>query len=158
MGLAMDTLVCMRSFVKIGEVGSLAEAARVLNLAPSTVTKHLHHLERRIGARLLNRNTRHVAFTEAGMAYWRRCRDLLADIELAEGLAGGLGRKPRGQLRIAAPYDFGVSEIEPAILGFTREYPDISVDLLLGHQFVDLVKDGFDMAVRIAGKRASRLR
>jgi DNA-binding transcriptional LysR family regulator len=150
---AMDTLVCMRSFVKVAEAKSFALAARILNLSPSTVTKHLNHLERRVGARLFNRNTRRVALTEAGAVYWRQCRDLLAEIEQAEAEVGGMAQTPRGQLRIAAPYDFGVSQIEPAILDFAREYPDITVDLLLGSQFVDLVKDEFDVAVRIAGKK-----
>jgi DNA-binding transcriptional LysR family regulator len=149
----MDTLVCMRSFIKVAEVTSFAEAARILNVAPSTVTKHLDHLERRIGARLFNRNTRRVALTESGAVYWRQCRDLLAEIEHAEAKAGGLAQTPRGQLRIAAPYDFGVSQIEPEILDFTREYPDIAMELSLGSQLVDLVKDEFDMAVRIVGER-----
>lgn len=149
----MDTLLCMRSFEKIAESGSFAEAARVLNLSPSTVTKHVSHLERRIGARLFNRNTRRVVLTEAGAAYWRHCRDLLAEIEQAEAEVGGMGQHPRGQLRIAAPYDFGVSQIGPAILDFTRQYPNITVDLSLGSQIVDLVREEFDMAVRIVGTR-----
>jgi DNA-binding transcriptional LysR family regulator len=149
----MDTLLCMRSFAKVAEAGSFAGAARVLNLSPSTVTKHLHHLERRVGARLFSRNTRRVALTEAGAVYWRHCRDLLAEIEQAEAEVGGMAQSPRGQLRIAAAYDFGVSQIEPAILDFTKEHPDITIDLSLGSQFVDLVKDEFDMAVRIAGQK-----
>jgi DNA-binding transcriptional LysR family regulator len=149
----MDTLVCMRSFTKVAEVASFAEAARILNVAPSTVTKHLHYLERRIGARLFNRNTRRVALTECGAVYWRQCRDLLAEIEQAEAEAGGLAQTPRGRLRIAAPYDFGVSQLEPAILDFTREYPDIVIELSLGSQLVDLVRDKFDMAVRIVGEK-----
>ena len=149
----MDTLLCMRSFEKIVEAGSFAGAARILNLSPATVTKHLHHLERRVGARLLNRNTRQVALTEAGRGYWRRCRDLLAEIDQAEAEVGGMQQSPRGQLRIAAPYDFGVSQVEPAILDFAKQYPDITVDLSLGSQFVDLVREEFDMAVRIAGKQ-----
>lgn len=147
----MDTLLCMRSFEKVAESGSFAEAARVLNLSPSTVTKRVSHLERRIGVRLFNRNTRRVVLTEAGAAYWRHCRGLLVEIEHAEAVVGGMGRKPRGLLRIAAPYDFGVSQIEPAILEFVSEYPEIRIELSLGSQFADLVREGFDMAVRIAG-------
>jgi DNA-binding transcriptional LysR family regulator len=149
----MDTLLCMQSFAKVAEVGSFAGAARILNLSPSTVTKHLHYLERRLGARLFNRNTRHVALTDAGAVYWRHCRDVLAEIQLAEAEVGGMGLKPRGRLRIGAPYDFGVSQLEPALLDFAREYPDIMVDHSLGSQFVDLVREEFDMAVRIAGKK-----
>lgn len=149
----MDTLACLRSFEKIVETGSFAGAARTLNLSPSTVTKHLHHLEQRVGARLFNRNTRQVALTEAGTVYLGHCRALLAEFEQAEAEVGGMGQNPRGRLRIAAPYDFGVSQIEPAILDFAREYTGITIDLSLGSQFVDLVRDEFDMAVRIAGTR-----
>lgn len=149
----MDTLLCMRSFDKIAEVGSFIGAARILNLSTSTVTKHLHYLERRVGVRLFNRNTRQVALTEAGRVYWKYCRDLLAEVHQAEAIVGAMAQNPRGQLRVAAPYDFGVSQIEPAILEFTREYRDITIELSLGSHFVDLVRDEFDMAVRIAGTR-----
>ena len=149
----MDTLLCMRSFEKIVEAGSFVGAARILNLSPPTVTKHIQHLERRIGVRLFNRNTSQVALTEAGALYWRHCRDLLAEFEQTEAEVGGMGRSPRGQLRIAAPYDFGITYIGPAILDFAREYPDIKIDLSLASRLVDLVRDEFDMAVRIVGTR-----
>jgi DNA-binding transcriptional LysR family regulator len=142
----------MRCFAAVAEAGSFAAAARKLDLSPAVVTKRVQRLEQHIGARLFNRDTRHVGLTEAGTLYLERCRDVLEAIEHAEAEASELGRLPRGRLSITAPYDFGPAEIEPAVLDFIAEYPEISVDLLLTSEFVDLVKDDYDMAVRIAGR------
>lgn len=149
----MDTFACMRSFAAVVRAGSFAAAARHLGLSPAVVTKHIQSLERRIGVRLLTRTTRHVGLTEAGALYWEHCRNVLEEMDHAEAEAGALGRLPRGRLRLTAPYDFGAAEVEPAVLDFIKEYPEIAVDLLLSSHFVDLVKDEFDMAVRIAGQQ-----
>lgn len=148
----MDTLSCMRSFAAVAEAGGFAAAARKLDLSPAVVTKRVQRLEQHIGARLFNRDTRNVGLTEAGALYLERCHDVLEAIEQAEAEASELGRLPRGRLRVTAPYDFGRAEIEPAMLDFITQHAEITIDLLLTSEFVDLVKDDYDMAVRIAGR------
>lgn len=87
-----------------------------LDCPPAVVTKHVQSLERRLGTRLLNRDTRHVVLTEAGALYWEHCRHVLAQPGHAEPEVGALGRLPRGLLRVSAPYDFGAAEVESAVL------------------------------------------
>jgi DNA-binding transcriptional LysR family regulator len=146
----MDTLVSMRVFVRAVEAESLAAAARRLKLSPATVTKHVQGLERRLGTRLLNRTTRRFSLTEAGAAYYERCRTSLAEVEAAEAAARSLGAQPRGHLRITAPMYFAPSELRPIIQGFIERYPDITVEVLVTNRRIDLVEDGLDLAVRIA--------
>lgn len=146
----MDQLTCIRTFVAVVQTGSFSAAARRLGRSPAIVTKHVQKLERHMGARLLNRTTRQVNLTEAGTIYWRYCRQVLEDLERAETEVGSISGRPRGRLRITAPYDFGIAEIEPLTLGFMQRYPEVTVDLLLVNHFVDLIEEGFDLAVRIA--------
>jgi DNA-binding transcriptional LysR family regulator len=141
----------MQVFAKIAEAGSFAEAARRLRIAPATVTKHVQALEKRIGARLINRDTRRVQLTEAGVLYWRRCQALLSELAQVENEAAGLGQLPRGRLRLTAGDGFGTSELQPAVLEFMEVYPDITVDLELTTRYIDLIKEEFDVAVRTSG-------
>jgi DNA-binding transcriptional LysR family regulator len=145
----MDTLVSMEIFAKVAEARSFAEAARQLRLSPSMVTKHVQALECRVGARLINRNSRQSHLTEAGTLYWQHCRTLLSQLRQIEDEAGALGRLPRGRLRLTAPPDFGAMELEPAVLDFMTRYPEISIDLDLTSRFIDLMKEEFDLAIRI---------
>jgi DNA-binding transcriptional LysR family regulator len=145
----MDTLVSMEIFAKVAETRSFAEAARQLRMSPSMVTKHVQALESRVGARLINRNSRQSHLTEAGNLYWQHCRTLLSQLRQIEDEAGALGRLPRGRLRLTAAPDFGAMELEPAVLEFMTRYPDISIDLELTSRFVDLMKEEFDLAIRI---------
>jgi len=141
----------MQVFAKVAEAGSFAEAARRLRLAPATVTKHIQALEKRIGARLINRDTRRIQLTEAGALYWRRCQTLLSELAQVENEAAGLGQPPRGRLRLTAGDGFGTSELQPAVLEFMQLYPDITVDLELTTRYIDLIKEEFDVAVRTSG-------
>lgn len=148
----MDTLLCIRSFVRVAESGSFAKAARRLGISPSLVTKHVQALERRIGTRLINRNTRRTHLTEAGVLYCKHCQAMLGELEEIEAEAAGLGRLPRGRLRLTAAYDFGSGELEPAILEFMRKYPDIAIEFEMTSRFVDVIQEEFDLAVRISGQ------
>ena len=147
---SVDTLVCLRTFGKAIDVGSFAGAARQLRLSPATVTKQIQHLERRLGVRLFNRNTRKVTLTEAGLRYARHCEAMLASLDHVEAEVGEMARRPQGRLRVSAPYDFGVGELEPAVLAFVRTFPEIEVDLHLTQRIVDLAAEEFDLAVRCA--------
>jgi DNA-binding transcriptional LysR family regulator len=148
----MDTLLTMRAFALIAQAGSFAAAARMLGVSPAVMTKRVQSLEQRIGARLLDRSVRHIRLTEAGSLYREHCCRVLEELDYAEAEAGTLGRLPRGRLRVSAPYDFSDAELETAVLDFRKDYPEIALDLLLTNDFIDLVGDGCDMAVRIAGR------
>jgi DNA-binding transcriptional LysR family regulator len=142
----MDRVSSMLSFVKVVELGGFAAAARQLNLANSVVTSHVKSLEERLGARLLNRTTRSVSLTEAGRGYYERCVQILSEIEDAEDTVQTLQLKPRGILRVnTSP---GVpSVIAPSIAEYTALYPEVSIHLTATSRMLDLVEQGFDMAI-----------
>jgi DNA-binding transcriptional LysR family regulator len=143
----MDRVSSMMSFVKVVDNGGFAMAARQLNLSPSAVTTQIKSLEDRLGVRLLNRSTRSVSLTEAGRAYYERCIQILSEIEQAEEAAQMLQSKPRGTLRLNV--SMGVPAIiAPSIAEFTSLYPDVAVRLTATSRMVDLVEEGFDLAVR----------
>lgn len=145
----MDRFVGMAVFVKVVESKSFAAAARHFEISPAMVTKHVQALEERLGARLLNRTTRHVSPTEVGRTYYERCRRIMAEMEEAERVAGDMQATPRGLLKINAPFSFGVAKLAPAIADYLKAYPDVTVDLTLNDRYVDLVEEGFDLAIRI---------
>lgn len=146
----MDTLISMRAFVRVVELGSFAAAARSLGMSPAMVTKHVAHLEARTGARLLNRTTRQVRPTDVGEAYHARCVALLAGVEEAEAEAGARTTEPSGTLRITAPVEFGNAHLAPLMGVFMTLHPRIEIVLDLTNRAVDLVQEGFDVAIRIA--------
>ena len=143
----MDRVLGMTTFVKVVDSGGFAAAARALNMSPSAVTLHVQAIEDRLGVRLLNRTTRHVSMTEAGHAYYDDCIRILADIDNAEQAAQELQSKPRGTLRLnTAPV---IPLIAPVIAQFTAQYPDVSLDVTVTGRMVDLVEEGFDLALRV---------
>lgn len=146
----MDTLACMKTFVKVVELGSFSAAARQANLSPAMITKQVAHLETRIGARLLNRSTRQLSTTDIGQSYFDRCLDILARVEDADAEAGLDMADARGTLRITAPAEFGNIHLSPVIARFQNLYPDIELFLDFSNRQVDLVQEGFDLAVRVA--------
>ena len=143
----MDRVLGMTTFVKVVDNGGFAPAARALNMSPSAVTLHVQAIEDRLGVRLLNRTTRHVSMTEAGQAYYDSCVRILADIESTEQAAQELQSKPRGTLRLNASPTMPL--IVPAIAEFTAHYPDVSIELTVTGRMVDLVEEGFDLAIRV---------
>ncbi len=146
----MDTLGSMRVFSTVTDLGSFTAAAERLDMAPSAVTKHVVALEARLGVLLLNRTTRRISLTEAGTAYLDRCNALLADLDGLESSVGELVQKPIGTLRLTAPVPFGISHLGPFIAAYRERYPDVNLDLVLNDRMIDLVEEGFDLAIRIA--------
>jgi DNA-binding transcriptional LysR family regulator len=133
-------------FVKVVATGSFSQAARDLGLPKSTVSRKVSQLEERLGARLLQRTTRKVALTEVGAMYHERCARILPELEEAERAVTELQDVPRGLLRVAAPSRFGL--LGPVIAEFLSLYPDVKVEVVCSDRVVDLIEEGFDVAIR----------
>ena len=153
----MDTLLAMRLFVHAVNTGSFTEAGRHLDLAPSSVSRRIDGLEAQLGVRLLNRTTRSLALTEAGRIYYERSRRIIADLDEANREVGELDATPRGTLRVTAPVVFGQIHLAPAVAAFVERYPEIRVEFETEDRLVDVVEEGFDIAIRIASLRDSSL-
>jgi DNA-binding transcriptional LysR family regulator len=144
----MDRYACMNSFVKVVELSGFSAAARRLNMSTSMVTTQVKSLEERLGVRLLNRTTRQVSVTEVGQAYYERCIHILSDIDDADNIAAALQSKPRGTLRLnlAPPLP---RVLAPCIAEYTALHPDASIHITMTSRIVDLVEEGFDIAIRV---------
>jgi DNA-binding transcriptional LysR family regulator len=139
----------MEAFVRVVEVGGFTDAARKLGVSKSAVSKHVSALEARLGARLLNRTTRRVSPTEIGLAYYDRATRVLNDAEEADAMAASMQGTPQGELRISAPLSFGLRHLGSAVADFLKEYPEVSARVSLDDRFVELVAEGYDMALRV---------
>jgi len=146
----MDRLDDLALYLSIVDAGSLAGAARRMRRSPPAVTRRLGELERRLGVRLLERNTRRLALTEAGRRLAGHARALLADFENAMRDTAGDSASPRGLLRVSAPLLFGRRHVVPVVTAFLEAYPDVSAELSLEDRPVDLIEEGIDVALRIA--------
>jgi DNA-binding transcriptional LysR family regulator len=145
----VDRFVGMAVFAKVVESANFAAAARHFDISPAMVTKHVRRLEERLGVRLLNRTTRRVSATEVGQNYYERCLRILSEVEDAERAASDLQAAPRGLLRVTTSVSFGSHQLAPAIADYLVAYPDVSVDLILQHNYVDLVEERIDLAIRL---------
>ena len=154
----MDRLGLMLSFRRVAELGSFSAAARDLGLSNAVISKHVAVLEGYLGARLINRTTRRQSLTEAGSAYYLRAVRLLEDLGEAEDAVGRMQAAPRGTLKVNAPMSFGIQHLAPVLPVFLERYPEMAVELNMNDRFVDLLEEGFDLALRIrSGLPDSRL-
>jgi DNA-binding transcriptional LysR family regulator len=153
----MDKLRAMEVFVATVDAGSFAAAAEALDLSAVMVGKHIRALEEQLGARLLERTTRRHALTEIGTAYLERCRDVLASVRTADGVAESLRAMPQGVLRVTAPVAYGAHRLTPVIGEYIAAYPQVKVDLILNDRVVDLAEEGFDCGIRSGAAVDERL-
>jgi DNA-binding transcriptional LysR family regulator len=144
-------------FATVVEERSFAGAARQLGLSVATVSRSITRLEARLGGRLLNRNSRQLAVTEYGRSFVDRATQLFREAAEVESAARELAANPSGTLRVAAPMAYGLRWVAPLVPEFLTAYPDLSLDLHLSDEMVDLVGQGFDAALRIAALPDSSL-
>ncbi|WP_295806243.1 LysR family transcriptional regulator [uncultured Nitratireductor sp.] len=145
----MDTLSRMRAFVDVVEAEGFSAAARKVGKSKALLSKYVRELEDELGALLLNRTTRQLSLTEAGHTYFARTVELLRDVEdLAEAVRDSSG-DVRGRIKLSAPRTFADAPIGQSLIDFAKSYPDITLDIHLDDRFVDLVEEGFDLAIRI---------
>jgi DNA-binding transcriptional LysR family regulator len=160
----VDTLTSINVFRQVVESGSFVAAAVRLSLSTAMISKHIMHIEKRLGTRLLNRNSRSLSLTEAGSLYLERCKTVLAALEEAEMAVGSINGTPRGTLRITCPSWFATRQMADMLAAHRRRYPEVVVDVSFEDRLVDLVEEGFDLALRAtlteppAGLVARRLR
>jgi len=147
----------MEIFAQVVEAGGFSAAARGLGLSKSAVSKQVGRLEDRLGVRLLNRTTRRLSLTEAGTTFFEACRRVLDEAESAERAVSNLSAAPRGLLKLNAPMSFGFLHLAPAIPLFHARFPQITVDVAMNDRFVDLVEEGYDLALRIGNLADSSL-
>ena len=145
----MDKLRSMEVFLAAVDAGSFTAAAEQFGISPVMVGKHVRELEQRLGAALLTRTTRRQSLTEIGSLYAEQCRAILAQIGAAERVAEAMQAAPRGKLKVTAAVSFGMEWLSPAIADYLALHPDVSVDLNLNDRSVDIVEEGYDLAVRI---------
>jgi DNA-binding transcriptional LysR family regulator len=153
----LDRVTGMQVFVRVAMLGSFSAAARALDLSQTMVTKHVAALEDRLGVKLLHRSTRKLVLTEGGRNYLTACERILAEIEEAEASASLDRIEPRGTLRLNVPLTFGFRQVVPALTEFSRLYPAVSFDLGLADRYVDLMEEGWDLAIRIGQLKDSSL-
>lgn len=150
----MNQLLAMRAFRCIVECRGFSAAAERLHTTHSTISRQLQQLEAELGTRLINRNTRGFSLTSAGQQYYVACVDILERLQQAALAAGQAHETPGGLLRISAPMVVGTLELASWLPEFQRRYPGIDVDLSCDDRFVDLIAEGFDVALRICGPLA----
>ena len=155
----MDTLVSMKVFRQVVEVGSFVGAAERMEMSAAMASKHVMHLEQQLGARLLNRTTRRVAPTEAGREYYERLAQVLTELEEAEQVVGAASVVPQGRLRVSSLSAFGLSHVMAAVADYAAQHPQVTVDVTLSDRVVELIDEGFDVAIRASpgGLKSSSL-
>ena len=145
----MDRITGVQLFIRIVETGSFSKASADLGVTQPTATKHVAALEAKLGARLLNRNTRGVGATEIGALYYAKCKTIQRELEEADNLASLLQSKVGGVLRIGTSVAFGRRVVTPLALRFMQAHPEIRLDLAFDDRYVDLVEQGIDVALRM---------
>ena len=145
----MDRLAALEAFARVAETGSFSAAARALNRSKSLISRQISALEAELGARLIARTTRSLTLTEAGRGYHGQVARILSQIEEADLSVGQLQATPRGRLRVNAPMSFSLLQLAPALPDFLALHPEIDIDIAMNDRRVDLMEEGFDLAIRI---------
>lgn len=153
----MDRFQEMASFVSVVDAGSFVGAADASGLSKAALSRHVATLEQRLGVRLLNRTTRRLSLTDDGQRFHARARELLGTLEEIESEASSSTSEATGLLRINAPLTFGVRHLAPLWGRFAQRHPKVSLDISLNDRVVDLVEEGYDLAVRITDLPSSQL-
>jgi DNA-binding transcriptional LysR family regulator len=145
-GREMDRLASINAFVRVAETGGFSAAARSLKVSTTTISDQVQALENTLGVRLFNRTTRRVNLTDVGREYYERCSQILQELTEADEVASALQVTPRGRLRVYCQQ--GLSRYVALVTTrFLRDYPEVSMDLLTGDTMIDLVQEGFDLAI-----------
>lgn len=145
----MDTLTRIRAFIDVVEAEGFSAAARKLGRSKALLSKYVRELEDELGALLLNRTTRQFSLTEAGHTYYRTASDILQEIDNLADLVRENNKDIRGKLRVSVPRTFVDADVGQSIIDFALEYPDVSLEILAEDRFVDLIEEGFDVAIRV---------
>ncbi|OWY27412.1 LysR family transcriptional regulator [Herbaspirillum robiniae] len=146
----MNKLREIECFVAVAELGSFVKAADALGISKAAVSRTVLELEARLGSRLMQRTTRRLSLTEAGTLYLERCKQIVAALEEADDLLSAGAANPTGLLRINAPLTFGVLHLAPLWPMFLERHPGVALDITLSDRIVDIIDEGYDMAIRIA--------
>jgi len=144
-------------FCKAAELGSFSAAAEALGLTPASVSRSIKRIETRLGIRLFSRTTRHVRLTSEGALYWQECKQALEQIAAAERAITGQQKRPSGTLRISTGSLYGNYRLLPQLQAFRAAYPHIDMEISLSNRVVDIVEEGYDLAIRIGKPQDSRL-
>lgn len=146
----MDTLFSLKVFRQVVQSGSFTRAAEQLDISTAMASKHVSHLENSIKAKLLHRNSRNLHLTEAGEEYYRQCSYALDTLDTAAQKAAGGADTPQGMLRVTMPLWFAGNLIGTWLAEYRERYPEVTLDLVLDNRHVDLIAEGFDLALRVA--------
>lgn len=147
----MDKLTQIEAFVEVAEKGSLARAALEQKITPVMLGRRIDALEKRLGVKLMHRTTRHLTLTEQGLLYLDQCRKLLSDLGHADQLVSEGRHKATGHLIVSAPAAFGRKHVAPHAPAFVKANPDVQISFNLTDRVVDLVREGYDISIRIGG-------
>ena len=139
----------MQVFVSVIDLGSFTATANAFRITPAMVSRHISEIEKRLDATLIKRTTRRLQVTEVGKDYYESCKQILKQVEMAEAGAAILSGKPKGLLKVTAPIWYGSMILTPIVCDYLAEFPDVSIELSLSDRFVDIIDEGFDLAIRI---------
>ncbi len=144
----MDRWTEIELFVQVAESGSLSRAAEALDLSNAAASRHLSALEQRLGARLVERNTRRLYLTDTGQEFFRRAKTILAELKDAESAVNATGLDPTGVLRITASLSFSVHHVAPLLREYTQRYPNVQVHVESANRYLDIIDNNIDVAIR----------
>jgi len=147
--MGINLVTCMRVFTAVVDTGSFASASDKLDLSRGMATRYVAQLEQHLGVRLLNRSTRRLSLTEAGSEYYQRATQVLAMVEESEQSLAQEAAVPRGTLRLSSSVAFGIHHLGWVVTEYLQQYPGVQVDVVLNDRTVNLIEEGFDLAIRI---------